>query len=318
MKLAIESENFSKVPLETIVQNLEFDYEMQWPMNLIITPSHLNIYNKIFRFMMSLCLEKLRLVDLNMKDLSNRCNDKMAVHSLMLTRFRLSNTISSIFSFLLSQKLKAFLTQKISLNVQTDDICGSKTFDEMCKKHDSTVKRLLAISFLDGTHDILHRAIVKILDSSKNLALCWNCSETRYLQAQSIENEVDKCHKFLSYIVGKSQDSETDDGCISAQRQIWLNDFDDRIVHLNTNSAGKISNPSWIVLCNLARGAKVNIQLAKDAKCILKQLEKLLPEAFKRSKIYAGRQCLVSDKWNALATGTVNSEKLEYHCMKSG
>lgn len=182
-----------------LVEILEFDIELTWPITALITKSHMNAYNKVFRFVLHIKLVYNRLVDMDFKTALDRLiYDGQLVHILRLLRFRFLNLLQSLLTFIIGQ-----VEETLNIAHLTT---GSDFNDLICKK-ESVVQCLLKRTFLHPSSDIVLRVILKILKSAQLLLEISNQDASFDSSIiMSMFEEVEKSHKFLIYLLQKCPD----------------------------------------------------------------------------------------------------------------
>jgi hypothetical protein len=124
---------------------LSLDYQIEWPLHLLLGQDTIEKYNQLFRFLLPIKRVQLELQNAwqskakNMKDMA----DNALFRQAMQLRQHMSFLVDNIYSYLQLDVLEA-LWQQLSADLQK-----SSDFEEVAKMHDNYLQKILEQSFLN-------------------------------------------------------------------------------------------------------------------------------------------------------------------------
>jgi len=144
---------------------LSIQYAVSWPLHLIITPSAIFKYNKIFSFLLLIRRAQNSLnqmwTDMMMKERFGRRESKELDEVVWETRLHISFLVSNIQSYVLSDVLD---TQKMKLSKKLEE---TKSFETVKEAHEQFLTDVSAHIFL------LNPKVVKIMKDLLTMSLAF-------------------------------------------------------------------------------------------------------------------------------------------------
>lgn len=142
-----------------ILSAVEFKYRLSWPIQIIVTPSTISSYQRIFTFLFQIrrsshILSRQRLIDDVLTHTSSA--DERALYYSIRTRFIWF--IQTLYYYLTSLVIEP---NSLKMREQLKD---SKDVDRMIEVHATNIKSTLDQALLGSRLELIHKTILKILD----------------------------------------------------------------------------------------------------------------------------------------------------------
>ncbi|XP_071955106.1 gamma-tubulin complex component 5-like [Antedon mediterranea] len=190
------------------LDGLSFHYKVPWPVNIIINPECLKIYNQIHTFLVQVKrakygLDQLRAVDLNNSDKPHPVGkdsgykmhtDKLDLfHKMFIMRMKLLHFVNSLHVYLMTRILHGTgLEYQGRLEKAAD-------MDEVMEVHQEYMMVIFERCLLHKKVGFVKEAIMKVLNLAVVFQRTWdagimNLSHERFLK---MADELKKCNTFL-------------------------------------------------------------------------------------------------------------------------
>lgn len=214
-KFHIDINTSAKVPLESI----HLTYDVSWPMNIILHEESLNMYNKVFVFLLSVKQALWSLLDIDANELSQTLktevvqddsdiveesleDKELKLHRIILLRSWLLHFIYNIHNYFMIRVVQSTqIDLELSLVECTD-------LDSILSVHNEYISKVHSRCFLHPSAAILKETVFKVLKSANLLhKYCTqhvkDPSSTEYFimetsTLKSLEENYAKRHQFLA------------------------------------------------------------------------------------------------------------------------
>ena len=167
------------------ISKLYFDLYVEWPLNIVIKPSVIDAYNRIFKFLLQLKASKLILeridVDIRAKyKLNNNIYNDDVIHKYLAFRYKLYLFVNIFHNYCALQ----IDTKKWDELIQ-DVMNNCIGLDEICEKHNKFLQQTLQNLFLpqnEESSDAISSHIIHLLLCCDDTEKCWKKEMSEYLQ----------------------------------------------------------------------------------------------------------------------------------------
>lgn len=178
-----EAEKFTIVGIEDSLDSLQLDYNVPWPLNIVLHSRSLQMYNKVFVFLLKVkramwALQRIRASDLVNEDSERDQEDSFdedskefesleqresKVHRVLLLKSWLLHFVGNVHAYFMTRVLHSTeLELKMSLSE-----CGD--LDAILTVHDKYIERVYDRCFLHPSATVLRKAVLKVIHASMDL-----------------------------------------------------------------------------------------------------------------------------------------------------
>ncbi|RZF43255.1 hypothetical protein LSTR_LSTR001516 [Laodelphax striatellus] len=182
---------------DTIIDSIEIDYKVDWPLTLVITKETMKTYNSIFKFLVHI---------------------KWALHSLHKLRFAdIKETEENFTRLRLLYKLRLFLTHCVSTlhyyflsftptHLRTkfeESLSRSHTLNNIITAHENYLEKL-KVHCLLNKGNVLLKAVKQLLFMSSDLNKLWHkesTSELKFEEISELEEQYIRSHNVLNLLL---------------------------------------------------------------------------------------------------------------------
>ena len=192
----------TKEPLTTINLN----YSVKWPLNIVLHSKALDMYNKVFKFLLGVKHSLWALLQIDPKDLDETIKDdnedhQMILHRVILLRSWLLHFISNVHDYFMTRVLQSTQAELHSCLMECHDL------DAILKVHNGYIQKIYDRCFLHPSASILKEAVIKVLKSAVILykyckSHLENPSQEYFIMKEdtlrSLEENYAKRHQFLA------------------------------------------------------------------------------------------------------------------------
>lgn len=199
----------SSTPLAAL-DNLQIHYAIHWPLNIVLTSSHLNTYNKVFVFLAQVkrslwSLQSVRLsrlqeledgMDITDTDISFNNTSISHIgkrHRLQLLRAWLLYFVTVVHGYFMSR-----VVHSTELELKTQ-LAAATDLDMIIEVHQSYINRIYDRCFLHPSASMLREAVCMVL--GVGLELHQATLSTLPIHTRTIatwEEKYSRCHQFLA------------------------------------------------------------------------------------------------------------------------
>ncbi|XP_072028660.1 gamma-tubulin complex component 5-like [Amphiura filiformis] len=195
------------------LDGLTLHYQVDHPLNIIINSQSLDVYNRVFRFLLQVKrakhsldqvladLKKETHEDEEGKPVTNsapvvgtRMDDAIIKHQLYLLRFKLMHFVNSIHNYLMTRILHT-----TSLEFQ-DDFNRATDLDGVLSAHENYLTKVLQRCLLHDKVSLVREAVVKVLNIALVFQRKWDAGIHTFSDdsINKMESEFNNCSIFLS------------------------------------------------------------------------------------------------------------------------
>nr|XP_040573888.1 gamma-tubulin complex component 5-like [Lepeophtheirus salmonis] len=174
-----------------ILDQIHMHYIIDCPLNIVITTHHIELYNKVFCFLLKV---KRALWALRVITPENICSkDSWKRRKILLLRAWLFHFVGSIHSYFMTRVLHSTeLELKNRLN-------GCKDLDDIIRIHADYIALIVDRCFLHSNGSILRNTVLKVLNICTTLKELVLSDETEDLSAlENLEEVYSRSHQFLA------------------------------------------------------------------------------------------------------------------------
>ncbi|CAH0389332.1 unnamed protein product [Bemisia tabaci] len=183
------------------LDNFYINYQVESPVNIVITEEAVNSYNFVFKFLAKIEWAKWSLQQLQLKDLSKTVSDPVT-RRLFYLRFFLLNSVSHIHNYFIRQiSGDVFETVK-------NDIIDAPTLDAVIKAHKSYLRKLTSHCLIE--EEVLEKGLLPYLSLCERLRELWKEQVNGSLEKQDVvefEKYFIQTHWLLTTCVDTSIDT---------------------------------------------------------------------------------------------------------------
>ncbi|KAL2062720.1 hypothetical protein VTL71DRAFT_5792 [Oculimacula yallundae] len=138
---------------------LEFKYHLSWPIQIVLTPSTITSYKRIFTFLLQIrrsshILTRQRLISDRLTNTSS--TDERAIYYVLRTGLLW-------FNQMLYYYLTSLVIEPLSQKMRTD-LEAAEDVDAMIQVHSTYIKTAINQALLGSKLELIHKTILKILD----------------------------------------------------------------------------------------------------------------------------------------------------------
>jgi hypothetical protein len=202
----------SSLASSRLINSIRLRIKILWPLNVIITKSDLETYNKVFCYILQIKQVKYDLDSLNLKDMDlNKVDsksslkiDELTVKKMLYLRFKLMNFMNSAHDLICNQIYECDEEFLGNLKSQTD-------IDEIVELHQKFLVKLVKNSLLQ--HKIFQQSFVEVFNLVLDFCDLWRkgmshfteLTRSRILELENnVKNYFAFIHSLLSAIINKN------------------------------------------------------------------------------------------------------------------
>lgn len=170
------------------ISKLFFNLNIEWPLNIVIKPSIIYSYNRIFKFLLQLKTSKIILetIDIEIrrkfKIIKDIYNDDV-IHKFLMFKYKLLMFVNMFNNYCFLQ-----IDDKKWNKLINDIMNECIGLDEICIKHQQFIQQTLQNLFLpinEKQKDPISCHIIHLLLCCDDIQKCWNQEMSEYLQFKS-------------------------------------------------------------------------------------------------------------------------------------
>ncbi|XP_076349657.1 gamma-tubulin complex component 5-like isoform X2 [Tachypleus tridentatus] len=200
-----------------ILENIILQYQVTWPVNVLLSSNSLQIYNQIFTFLLQIkcakyLLDELRFSDLNEKEPEIDSDEELKiltsntkpdiphlqkVRGMIQLRMWILHFINSVHTYIMTQVLQP-------AGEKLDHLLKSAVnFDHVISTHSQYLCRLQEHCLLSPHLSVLNKCISRVLNLAPIFQHCWleGAANINVRTLQHIEEDFRHCQQFLvSYL----------------------------------------------------------------------------------------------------------------------
>ncbi|XP_022254247.1 gamma-tubulin complex component 5-like [Limulus polyphemus] len=200
-----------------ILENIVLQYQVTWPVNVLLSSNSLQIYNQVFTFLLQIkcakyLLDELRFSDLNEKEPEIDSDEELTIltantkpniphlqkiHGMIQLRIQILHFINSLHAYIMTEVLQPASGELDSF------LKSAVNFDQVISTHNQYLCRLQEHCLLSPHLSILKKCVSRVLDLAPSFQHCWleGAANINVSTLQHIEEEFRHCQQFLvSYL----------------------------------------------------------------------------------------------------------------------
>ncbi len=217
--LALPEEEGQLSP-EEYISKIRLDYEVKWPLSIVLNSETLAVYNKIFLFLLEVKRASWSLRQIHAKELvallrreeakleeqeeqeqsssDGRMSPSLRVHRVLLLRSWLLHFVGNIHAYFMSRVLHS---TELELR---EALRGCSDLDQILRAHGLHLNRVYDRCFLHSSAGVLREAVLKVFSVCHRLAeLCSSsgmasASDAFEEKLSACERDYSRSHQFLS------------------------------------------------------------------------------------------------------------------------